>query len=137
MFEVDEKTESKFGDAKIIEHLSAFMIRNPIDDFSVDDYVVVSDEIGGILANFDASVCDGKTLLLGIGDFLVCEFYNKCVFVWFFMKSVSQRVMTSMAHPINWKTASLNIIFASIRVHSRLKKDQREASISSANSAKK
>lgn len=67
-FEIEDNGYREVGDAKVVEDLAAFEICNAVYGFGFNNDLLVSDEIGNKLADFDIAPANRETNLL-------CEWY--------------------------------------------------------------
>ncbi len=92
MFEVDDQTDTEFGDLQVIDHLSYLVVADLLDDLCVDNDGIESYEIGDLFTNIEGLVDDRITWLLKIRNALLSELNGHSVLVRLFQQPMPQRV---------------------------------------------
>ena len=92
MLEIEEDTYTKTTDSKVVQHLSAFVVRDTIDNFCVDDNRTERNQIWNEFTDAMAFVINRKARLLLIRYFLQSEFNSQRILVQLFIKPMPQRV---------------------------------------------
>ena len=85
ILEIDDESQWEFCDAQVVENLATLDISNAIDGFSFDDDFFVGDEVGNKFADFHLFPTDWISRLLEKWNSSKTEFYNKGVFINFFV----------------------------------------------------
>lgn len=93
MLEVEDKTNLETGCTQVVEHASHFVIGDPINGFGIDDDFAINDEIWNVFPDFNLAVMKWKPALLSKWNSLKPEFNRERLFVRFFMKPMTQRIM--------------------------------------------
>ena len=117
MLEIDNDAHGQSSDAKVIEHLSTLMVRNPVDCLGINDQLLLDDEIGNILSNQIAFVQHPMPLLLHARNAAQAKLHAETIFMNLLVQPVS-------AHIENLKSAADHCVnfflknqFAFISVH--------------------
>src|SRR5882724_12933661 len=66
MLEVQNNADRKTGDAEVIQHLPALMVRNALDRLRVNDQLLLRDKIGDIFSHDLTFIHDPMPLLLRV-----------------------------------------------------------------------
>src|SRR5438874_4137431 len=82
----------KTGDAEVIQHLPALMVRNALDRLRVNDQLLLRDKIGNIFPHDLTFIHDPMPLLLRVGDASQPELHTKAVFINLLVQTVSSNV---------------------------------------------
>jgi hypothetical protein len=120
---VDDKADAEFGDPKIVQHLAAFEISDPIDHLRIDHNGVLYDQIGNEFGYADTFVNHIEAALLVDPEVLQPKFHDERILVRMLMKAVShftQNFKGATNDGINQLTVDELAAFVSIRVHSWL-----------------
>ena len=73
IFEVQNNSHSQFGDAKVVQHLAAFVVGNLIHDLCVNNHRIKRDQIRNEQADFNTSEKDREAPLLIEGNVMGTE----------------------------------------------------------------
>src|SRR5689334_5917460 len=68
VLEIQNNSDRKSSDAKIIEHLAALMVGDPIDCLCFDDELLLNNKIRNVLAHRLAFIQHSMSLLLSVRD---------------------------------------------------------------------
>src|SRR4051812_45277244 len=92
MLEVQNNAARKTGDAEIIQHLPALMVRNALDRLGVNDQLLLHHKIGDIFSHDLTFIHDPMALLLRVWDASPPELHTKAVFINLLVQTMSSNV---------------------------------------------
>src|SRR5882724_11972783 len=92
MLEVQNNAAAKTGDAEVIQHLPALMVRNALDRLRVNDQLRLRDKIGDIFSHDLTFIYDAMPLLLRVWDASQPELHTKAVLINLLVQTMSLNV---------------------------------------------
>jgi hypothetical protein len=93
MFEIEDQANLEAGGAEVIEHAAHFMIGDPINGLGIDDDFAINDEVWNVFPDFDFTVVNGESALLGKWNPLKPEFNRERLLIGLFMETVTQCIV--------------------------------------------
>ena len=88
-FEIDDETDRHFGDAEVVEHLTAFDVGDASDRFGIHDDFSVNDEVGYEFSDLYFPPVHGKWFLLLEWYSPMAKFHNEGIFIRLFMQAIN------------------------------------------------
>src|SRR5207237_10113294 len=82
----------KSGDADVVQHLLALMLRNALDRLRVNDQLLLRDKIGYIFSHDLTFIHDAMPLLLRVWDASQPELHTKAVLINLLVQTMSSNV---------------------------------------------
>ena len=91
--EVEDESNSEFGDPEVVEHLASLEIRDAIDRFCVNDNCVIHDKVGDKFAHMYTLVSESHDVVADPAAFLAFEFDDQRILIRLLVQSMSQLVV--------------------------------------------
>src|SRR6266480_696177 len=92
VLEVQNNAAAKTGDAEVIQHLPALMVRNAPDRLRVNDQLLLHHKIGDIFSHDLTFIHDPMPLLLRVWDASQPELHTKAVLINLLVQTMSSNV---------------------------------------------
>lgn len=90
MLEIQYKADLESRRAEIFQHPSDLMIRNAVNRLRINNDFTVNNKVWDVFPDFHLPVVDRIAGLLGIGDSMMSEINHQGLFIWLFMKTMTQ-----------------------------------------------
>ena len=92
MFEIEDDSDRKCGDSEIVEHLPAFMIRNPVNRLRVDDQLPLHYQIRNILSDQLTLIQHAMPFLLRVSNPAQPKLHAKTILINLLVQPVAPNV---------------------------------------------
>src|SRR5207302_11513913 len=93
MLEVQNNVARKTGDAEVIQHLPALMVRNALDRLRVNDELLLHYKIGDIFSHDLTFIHDPMPFLLSVWDASQAELHTNAVLINLVVQTLSSKLL--------------------------------------------